>query len=59
VTLRAEQYAMLIGSVALFVILATVMYLTRRLDWYRITLDLGSDWPSSRTGAPEQATRTV
>jgi inner membrane protein len=58
VTLRAEQYAMLIGSVALFVILATVMYLTRRLDWYRVTLDLGSDWPSPR-GASTQATRTV
>ena len=59
VTLRAEQYAMLIGAVALFVILATVMYLTRRLDWYRVTLDLGSDWPTPRGAASEQATRTV
>ena len=38
VTLRAEQYAMLIGATALFLILASIMYLTRRLDWYRITL---------------------
>ncbi|MFQ5551314.1 MAG: cell envelope integrity protein CreD, partial [Gemmatimonadales bacterium] len=59
VTLRAEQYAMLIGAVALFVILATVMYLTRRLDWYRVTLDFGPDWPSPRGGSPDQATRTV
>jgi inner membrane protein len=58
VTLRAEQYAMLIGAVALFVILATVMYLTRRLDWYRVKLDLGSDWPSPH-GESAQATRTV
>jgi inner membrane protein len=59
VTLRAEQYAMLIGTVALFVILGTVMYLTRRLDWYRVTLDLGPDWPPARGGSPEQATRTA
>ena len=59
VTLRAEQYAMLIGAVALFAVLATVMYLTRRLDWYRVSLDLGPDWPAPRGGTPEQATRTV
>lgn len=53
VTLRAEQYAMLIGAVGLFFILATIMYLTRRLDWYRVTLDFASDLP------PAQATRTV
>ena len=58
VTLRAEQYAMLIGAVALFTILATIMYLTRRLDWYRVTLDFGPDWPEPRGGS-SQATRTV
>jgi len=47
VTLRAEQYAMLIGAMALFLILATVMYLTRRLDWYRVTLDLGAERPKA------------
>lgn len=53
VTLRAEQYAMLIGALALFTILATIMYLTRRLDWYRITLGLGreSSIPGPITGA--------
>lgn len=59
VTLRAEQYAMLIGALALFVILATVMYLTRRLDWYRVSLDLGPDWAPSRADATGQATRTA
>lgn len=59
VTLRAEQYAMLIGAVALFVILATVMYLTRRLDWYRVTLDLEPDWSAPRGGPSRQATRTA
>jgi len=59
VILRAEQYAMLIGAVALFTILATIMYLTRRLDWYRVTLDFASDWPAPGGGSPQQATRTV
>lgn len=58
VTLRAEQYAMLIGAVGLFVILAAIMYLTRRLDWYRVTLDFASDLPPPH-GEPAQATRTV
>jgi inner membrane protein len=33
VLLQAEDYALLLGSVGLFLILALVMYLTRRLDW--------------------------
>ena len=33
VLLQAEDYALLLGSLGLFVILAMVMYLTRRVDW--------------------------
>jgi inner membrane protein len=33
-TLKAESYAMLVGSIGLWVSLAVVMYLTRRIDWY-------------------------
>jgi len=32
--LRNEDYALLIGSVGLFAILAGIMYVTRRVDWY-------------------------
>lgn len=35
-TLRAENYAMLFGSIALWVALAAIMYLTRKIDWYGI-----------------------
>jgi inner membrane protein len=35
--LQSEDYALLIGSLGLFVILATVMMLTRRIDWYRLS----------------------
>jgi inner membrane protein len=30
----SESYALLAGSVALFALLATAMYVTRRIDWY-------------------------
>jgi inner membrane protein len=33
VLLQAEDQALLLGSVGLFAILATLMYLTRRIDW--------------------------
>ena len=34
VLLQIEQTALLVGAVALFVVLAAVMLLTRRIDWY-------------------------
>jgi inner membrane protein len=36
--LLQEQTALLIGSLGLFLALAAVMLLTRRLDWYRLSL---------------------
>ncbi len=33
-TLNAETYALLAGSLGLWVTLAMIMYLTRRIDWY-------------------------
>ncbi|MFB3886392.1 MAG: cell envelope integrity protein CreD [Thermodesulfobacteriota bacterium] len=36
VTLQLEDYALLLGSIGLFVILATIMFLTRRIDWFDI-----------------------
>jgi len=36
--LKSEDYALLIGSLGLFVILAGVMVLTRRIDWYNAEL---------------------
>jgi inner membrane protein len=34
--LRSEDYALLVGSLGLFIILAAVMMLTRRIDWYGV-----------------------
>lgn len=34
VLLRDQDYALLVGAVGLFVILAIIMFLTRKVDWY-------------------------
>lgn len=34
--LQAEQSALLLGALLLFAILALIMMLTRKLDWYRV-----------------------
>ena len=39
VTLRAEDYALLFGAVGLFAVLAMLMYLTRRIDWFTVSFD--------------------
>ncbi|MDF2379541.1 MAG: cell envelope integrity protein CreD [Candidatus Gracilibacteria bacterium] len=36
ILLQLEDYALLIGSLSLFGVLATVMYLTRNIDWYQV-----------------------
>jgi inner membrane protein len=34
VLLQMETYALVTGSVVLFIILALIMYLTRKINWY-------------------------
>lgn len=34
ITLRQQDYALLMGTIALFVVLAVVMFVTRKVDWY-------------------------
>jgi inner membrane protein len=36
--LRLEDYALLSGSIGLFIVLAVVMFVTRRMNWYEMTL---------------------
>ena len=42
-TLNAETYAMLAGSIGLWMALALVMYLTRKIDWYQGNRQSGGD----------------
>ncbi|MCP5468640.1 MAG: cell envelope integrity protein CreD [Deltaproteobacteria bacterium] len=37
--LQLEDYALLAGSLGLFLILASIMLITRRVDWYRLSLE--------------------
>ena len=41
--LRLEDYALLAGSIGLFLILSVVMFITRRMDWYEIKLGHARD----------------
>jgi inner membrane protein len=34
ITLRQQDYALLMGAIALFLVLGVVMYVTRKVDWY-------------------------
>lgn len=50
VILRSEDYALLMGAVLLFVTLAVIMSLTRRLDWYQVGTQLRAG-QGDKTGA--------
>jgi inner membrane protein len=41
VLLRLEDYALLLGSIGLFIVLAVVMLVTRRINWYASERDEG------------------
>ncbi|MGE5893922.1 MAG: inner membrane CreD family protein, partial [bacterium] len=36
IVLQLEDYALIMGSIGLFIILAVVMYITRKINWYAI-----------------------
>jgi inner membrane protein len=36
VLISLEDFALLVGSLALFLVLATLMYTTRRVDWFEL-----------------------
>jgi inner membrane protein len=52
--LQLEQTALVIGSIAMFVVLAAVMVLTRKVDWYA-QLSTGSSKASTPTMPPTPA----
>lgn len=39
VVIQLQDYALIIGSIGIFVILAIVMYYSRKIDWYAINMD--------------------
>ncbi len=39
VIIQMQDYSLLIGSIGLFLILSTVMFMSRNIDWYNIGPD--------------------
>ncbi len=37
ITLQLEDYALLMGSIGLFIVLSLVMFVTRKIDWYSLS----------------------
>lgn len=53
--LRSEQSALVLGSLLLFTVLAAVMVVTRRVDWYALAAQLRSPArPAAAAGAPSE-----
>ena len=48
ILLQLQDYALLMGSIGLFTVLASVMYLTRQIDWFEI---MGSGESQNAEGA--------
>ena len=36
IVLQLEEFALIMGSIGLFIVLTTVMYITRKIDWYSL-----------------------
>jgi len=43
IVLQLEDYALIMGSIGLFIILAIVMYITRKINWYEVETGQGTD----------------
>ncbi len=52
ILIQSEDYALLFGSIGLFVIIAIIMYYSRKIDWYGITRH--SSYDSALTQSPIQ-----
>ena len=52
VLLQSEDYALLIGSAGLFAILGSIMYATRRVDWYAVGRRTDPGLPPAGGAAP-------
>jgi inner membrane protein len=36
IILQLQDYSLLLGNIALFIVLAALMYLTRKINWYDV-----------------------
>lgn len=52
--LQLEQYSLLLGSSSLFILLAVVMYVTRNIDWYKLTAVANSKFENLNISSNDQ-----
>ena len=52
ILLQLEDYALLMGSIGLFVVLSVIMYLTRKIDWYASPQEIRKSNPAQPLEAP-------
>lgn len=43
VILQLQDYSLLIGSIALFIILAAIMFFTRKINWFEVLSNKSKD----------------
>lgn len=53
ITLQSEDYSLLIGSLALFIILSLTMYLSRKINWGNIQLANAPETPQTNENTPQ------
>ena len=52
ILLQLEDYALLMGSIGLFVVLSVIMYLTRKIDWYAAPQEIRKSNPAQPLDSP-------
>jgi inner membrane protein len=52
ILLQLEDYALMMGSIGLFVVLSVIIYLTRKIDWYASTQEIRKSNPAQPLDAP-------
>jgi inner membrane protein len=63
VLIQSEDYALLFGSIGLFIIIAIMMYYSRKVDWYGTTGNTGKEsapeLPENETGEQEMPSSQI
>ena len=54
VLLQSEDYALLMGSLLLFAVLAAIMVLTRHIDWYQVSANFSPNIRTKKEAVPVQ-----
>lgn len=54
VLLHLQDYSLLLGTLGLFAVLASIMYITRNIDWYAVNFQFSTEKKSSNSPPPQK-----